>query len=60
MSIGKIEQEIQSIKKDFSALEPDKTSKTGQPEKKGSRSIALLGVVAIIVIIVVVLVIVLF
>jgi hypothetical protein len=60
MSIRKIEQELQSIKKDFSALEPDKASKNGPPEKKGSRSMALVGVVAVIVVIIVVLVLILF
>ena len=59
MSIGKVEQEIQNIKKDFSAIEPVKTSKPEQPEKKGSRSMTLAAVIVVIVVVVVLLVIVL-
>jgi heme/copper-type cytochrome/quinol oxidase subunit 2 len=59
MSISRVEQEIQNIKKDFSAIEPVKTSKAEQPEKKGSRSMMLAAVIVVIVAVVVLLVIVL-
>ena len=57
MSIGKIEQEIQNIKKDFSEIVPDKTAKTETSDKKRSYSTVWVAL-AVIVVAVVVLVIV--
>jgi len=56
MSIGKIEQDIQSIKKEFSEISPGRATKAEPAQKKkGSHKIIIWVAVAIIILVLVVL-----